>query len=196
MRSPPPPVIFLPLGRRPRCRIWFLVFAPSLERSFRAIEPSGRTISPEKAQGHSVAPKRRSTEIAVGNNVRPLPLEYAIVSRRITPHVLGSAPNHFEKSNNGAYMCIPTESKDDIFTDYFQKVHANSPLHRQIMSQIQTKRSGVGVEAVWSTPTPTPGSLPRLRATPTPTPTPTPHPWLEALKNVGCIAQSFGLRHE
>ena len=46
------------------------------------------------------------------------------------------------------YMCIPTEFKDDIFTDYFQKVHANSPLHRQIISQIQTKRSGVGVKAV------------------------------------------------
>ena len=58
-----------------------------------------------------------------------------------------------------------------------KKVHANSPLHRRIISQIQTKRSGVGVEAVWSTQTPTPCSLPRLRATPTPTPAPTPHPW-------------------
>ena len=37
-------------------------------------------ISPEKGQGLSVVPKKRSTEIAVGNNV------------------LGSAPNHFEKS--------------------------------------------------------------------------------------------------
>ena len=47
------------------------------------------------------------------------------------------------------YMCcIPTEFKDDICTDYFQKVHANSHLHRQIISQIQTKRSGVRVEAV------------------------------------------------
>ena len=43
----------------------------------------------------------------------------------------------------------------------------------QIISQIQTKRSGVGVEAVW--PTPTPGSLPRLRETRPPAPT--PHPW-------------------
>ena len=50
-----------------------------------------------------------------------------------------------------------------------KKVHANSLMHRQIISQIK-KRSGVGVEAVWSTLTP--GSLPRLRATPTPTPHP------------------------
>ena len=34
------------------------------------------------------------------------------------------------------YMCIPTEFKDDICTDYFQKEHANSPLHRQLISQI------------------------------------------------------------
>ena len=45
-------------------------------------------------------------------------------------------------------MCIPTEFKGDIFTDNFQKMHANSPLHRQIISQIQTKPPGVGVEAV------------------------------------------------
>ena len=38
--------------------------------------------------------------------------------------------------------------KDDVCTDYFQKVHANCPLHRRIISQIQTKRPGVGVEAV------------------------------------------------
>ena len=29
------------------------------------------------------------------------------------------------------YVYVPTEFKDDISTDYFQKVHANSPLHRQ-----------------------------------------------------------------
>ena len=59
-----------------------------------------------------------------------------------------------------------------------KKMHANSSLHRLIISQIQTKCSGVGVETVWSTPspTPTPCSLPRLRATPTPIPTPTPVP--------------------
>ena len=63
-----------------------------------------------------------------------------------------------------------------ICADYFQKVHVRSPLHRQIISQIKKKkRSGVGVEAVWSTPTQTPGSLPRLRATPTPTPHPCQH---------------------
>ena len=38
--------------------------------------------------------------------------------------------------------------KDDACTDYFQKVHANYPLHRRIISQVQTIRSGVGVEAV------------------------------------------------
>ena len=47
------------------------------------------------------------------------------------------------------YMYIPPElKKNDVCTDYFQKLHANSPLHRQIISQIQAKRSGVGVEAV------------------------------------------------
>ena len=45
-------------------------------------------------------------------------------------------------------MCIPTEFKDDICTDYLPKVHANSNLHRQIISQIQTKHFGVGAEAV------------------------------------------------
>ena len=45
-------------------------------------------------------------------------------------------------------MCVTTEFKDDIYTYYFQKVHANSSLQRQIISQIQTKRSGVAVEAV------------------------------------------------
>ena len=34
------------------------------------------------------------------------------------------------------YMCMPTEFKDDICTDYFQKVHAKSPMHRQIISKI------------------------------------------------------------
>ena len=37
---------------------------------------------------------------------------------------------------------------DDICTDYFPKVHANYPLHRRILSSIQTKHSEVGVEAV------------------------------------------------
>ena len=71
--------------------------------------------------------------------------------------------------------------KEDICTDYFQKVHPNSPLHRHTISQIETKRSGVGVETFWSTPTPTPtpGSLPRLRATLTPAPTLAPHPCSE-----------------
>ena len=45
-------------------------------------------------------------------------------------------------------MRIHTEFKADIYTDYLQKVHANFPLHRQVISQIETKRSGVGVEAV------------------------------------------------
>ena len=56
------------------------------------------------------------------------------------------------------YMCILYTYKiwRRYLQDYFQKVHANSPLHRQIIVQIQTKRSGVGVEAVWSAPTPTP----------------------------------------
>ena len=36
--------------------------------------------------------------------------------------------------------------KDNVCTDYFQKVHTNSPLHRQTVSHIRTKRSGVGVE--------------------------------------------------
>ena len=44
------------------------------------------------------------------------------------------------------YMCMLTEFKDDIFSDYLKKAHASSPL--QIISQIQTRRSGVGVEAV------------------------------------------------
>ena len=45
------------------------------------------------------------------------------------------------------YMCTATEFKDVICTDYFQKVHANSTLQRQVISQIQTKRSRVGVDA-------------------------------------------------
>ena len=45
-------------------------------------------------------------------------------------------------------VCTPTEFKDDICTNYFPKLHANSPLRGQIISQIQTKRSGVGVEVV------------------------------------------------
>ena len=68
------------------------------------------------------------------------------------------------------------------------------PMHRRIISQIQTKRFGVGVEAVWSAPTstPTPGSFPRLRSTPTPTPTPapTPHPCLEVIM-VSSIISAF-----
>ena len=60
---------------------------------------------------------------------------------------LGSAyeGNGFPTPVN-TYMFIPTEFKDDIFTDHFKS--ANSPLHKQIISQIQRKRSGVGVEAV------------------------------------------------
>ena len=69
---------------------------------------------------------------------------------------------------------LAIEFQHDVCIDCFHKVHQNSVLHRQIISQIQTKRSGVGVKVVWWTPTPTPGSLPRLRATPTPTPTPHP----------------------
>ena len=53
---------------------------------------------------------------------------------------------------------LPKKFKDDICTYYFQKEHDNSPLHGQSISQIHTKRFGVGVEAVWSTPTPTPDS--------------------------------------
>ena len=43
------------------------------------------------------------------------------------------------------YMCLPTGFEDDICTDYFQKMHANYPLHKQIISQVKKKRSGVGV---------------------------------------------------
>ena len=53
-------------------------------------------------------------------------------------------------------MCIYLQKVNDICADYFQKVHVKSPLHGQTIAQIQTKRSGVGVEPVWSTPTPTP----------------------------------------
>ena len=35
-------------------------------------------------------------------------------------------------------------SKDDVSTEYFQKVYSNSSLHRRIISQILTKRFGVG----------------------------------------------------
>ena len=84
-------------------------------------------------------------------------------------------------------ICVcPLNLKDDVCTDYFQGVQTNCPLHRRIISQIQIKRSGVGVEVVWSTPTrtPTPGSLPRLWATPTPSPAPTPHPWMPVSRDV------------
>ena len=61
----------------------------------------------------------------------------------------GYAPEgHGSPPPVNSYMCIPIEFKDDICTDYFQEVHVNYPLHWQIISQIQTKRSGVGVEAV------------------------------------------------
>ena len=71
------------------------------------------------------------------------------------------------------YVCTPTEFKDDIFTDYFQKVHANSPPHWQILSQNQPKtfrsrRRGSLVDS---------DSDSSLVATTPATPTPTPHPW-------------------
>ena len=50
--------------------------------------------------------------------------------------------------NTITYVCKPTEFKDDICTDCFQNAHANFPLYMQIISQIQIKRFGVGVEAV------------------------------------------------
>ena len=75
-------------------------------------------------------------------------------------------------------------------------MHVNSHLHRQLISQIQTKRSGIAVEAVWSTPTPTPtpGSLLRLRATPTPTPTATPHPCTQAFIGIQNIFRNSSAR--
>ena len=63
----PPPNLYIS-DRRPRCRIWFLVFVPRQGRSFRAIEPNSRMNNPEKGQGNSVIPKK-SPEIAVRNNV-------------------------------------------------------------------------------------------------------------------------------
>ena len=51
-------------------------------------------------------------------------------------------PLEFAFEGNGSpppvntYMCTPTKFKGDICTDYFPRVHANSPLHRQIISQI------------------------------------------------------------
>ena len=45
-------------------------------------------------------------------------------------------------------VCIAAEIKDDICTEYFHNRYANSPLRMQIISQIQTTRSGIGVEAV------------------------------------------------
>lgn len=57
----------------------------------------------------------------------------------------------------------------------FKKVRANSQLHTQVISETQTKCSGVGVDAVGLTPTPTPEFLQRLRANPAPAAT--PHPW-------------------
>ena len=91
------------------------------------------------------------------------------------------------------YMCVLIELKDDIGTEYFQKVYANSSLHRQIISRIQAKHSGVEVEAVWSNPTPTPGSLPRLRVTPTPTLTPHPCPILSKIRRKKAILTPNGL---
>ena len=72
MRSPPPPNLYIS-DRRSRCRIWFLFFVPRQGRSFRAIEPNSRMNNPEKGQGNSVIPKKKSPEIAVRNNVLVLP---------------------------------------------------------------------------------------------------------------------------
>ena len=47
----------------------------------------------------------------------------------------------------GKCVCL-LNLKDNACTYCFQEVHTNSPLHRQIISQIHTKRSGVGVEVV------------------------------------------------
>ena len=68
--------------------------------------------------------------------------------------------------------------KDNVCIDYFQKSMQIPPLHRQIISQIQTKRFRVKFEAVWLAPAP--GLLPGLRATQTPPQT--PHPWLKQVK--------------
>ena len=46
----------------------------ALREAVRNHSASGRMIIPEKGQGHSVFPKKGSTEIAVGNNVHPPPL--------------------------------------------------------------------------------------------------------------------------
>ena len=90
--------IFIALGRRPRCRICFsfLAFAPWLGRSLRAIEPSGRMISPEKGQEHSVVPKKGQQK-SLSVTVCALPPWIRHVSRRITPDVLGSVPQSFWK---------------------------------------------------------------------------------------------------
>ena len=56
----------------------------------RAIQSSGRMISPENGQGHSVVPNKRPTEIVVRNNVRPPPLIRHCVKKNYS-HVLGSA---------------------------------------------------------------------------------------------------------
>ena len=67
----------------------------------------------------------------------------------VTFCLFGFAPEgHGSPPPVKTYKCIPTEFKDNICTDYFQEVHSNYSLHRQIISQIQTKRPGVGVEAV------------------------------------------------
>ena len=89
-------------------------------------------------------------------------------------HLRSAFEKHGFRVPVNTYKCKRTKFKDDICTEYFPKVHANSPLHRQIKLHIQIKRSGVGVEEVRSIPTPipTPDSLPRLWDTLTPTPHP------------------------
>ena len=48
---------------------------------------------------------------------------------------IGSAfEGHGSPTSFNTYVCKPTEFKDDICTYYFQSVHANPPLHVQIIS--------------------------------------------------------------
>ena len=62
---------------------------------------------------------------------------------------LGSAfEGHGSSPPGNTDICLPKEFKDDICTDYFQNVPANSPLHRQTVGITDSKHSGVGVEAV------------------------------------------------
>ena len=73
-------------------------FCALIRTQFRAIESSGRMISPEKGQGHSFVPKKGQQISPSVTTYAPPPLNTPRVERNYSPCFGFGPPNHFEKS--------------------------------------------------------------------------------------------------